>query len=47
MPSCLWVYLPEASENFETVSPEIVEAIRIGEQRFGFGPKEQKRKKRS
>jgi len=41
-----WLYLPEASENFESVSSEIVEAIRIGDQRFGVEPKERKRKKK-
>ena len=41
-----WLYLPEASEDFESVSSEIVEAIRIGDQRFGVEPKERKRKKK-
>ncbi len=41
-----WLYLAEASEDFETVSSEIVEAIRIGDQRFGVEPKERKRKKK-
>ncbi len=40
-----WLYLPEASEDFETVSSKIVEAVRIGDQRFGVEPKERKRKK--
>jgi hypothetical protein len=40
-----WLYLPEASEDFETVSSEIVEAIRIGDLRFGVEPKVRKRKK--
>lgn len=40
-----WLYLPEASEDFETVSSEIVESIRIGDERFGVEPKERKRKK--
>jgi len=39
-----WLYLPENSEDFESVSSEIVEAIRIGDQRFGVEPKERKRK---
>jgi len=42
-----WLYLPEASEDFESVSSEIVEAVRTGDQRFGVEPKERKRKKRS
>jgi hypothetical protein len=40
-----WLYLPEASEDFESVSSEIVEAVRLGDQRFGVEPKERKRKK--
>lgn len=40
-----WLYLPEASEDFETVSSKIMEAIRIGDQRFGVEPKERKRKR--
>ena len=42
-----WLYLAEASENFESVSMDIVEAIRTGDQRFGVEPKERKRKKKS
>jgi hypothetical protein len=38
-----WLYLSENSEDFETVSSEIVEAVRIGDQRFGVEPKERKR----
>jgi hypothetical protein len=41
-----WMYLPENSEDFESVSSEIVNAIRIGEQRFGVEPKERTRGKR-
>jgi len=41
-----WLYLAEASEDFESVSSEIVEAISTGDQRFGVEPKERKRKKR-
>ena len=41
-----WLYLPENSEDFESVSSEIVEAIRIGDQRFGVEPKETKRSKK-
>ena len=40
-----WLYLPEASEDFESFSSWIVEAIRTGDQRFGVEPKERKRKK--
>jgi hypothetical protein len=40
-----WLYLPEASENFESVCSDIVEAIRTGDQRFGVEPKERTRKK--
>jgi hypothetical protein len=40
-----WLYLPEASEDFETASSEIVEAVRTGDRRFGVEPKERKRKK--
>lgn len=39
-----WLYLPEASEDFETVASGIVEAIRVNDQRFGVEPKERKRK---
>jgi hypothetical protein len=39
-----WLYLPENSENFESVSSEIVDAIRIGDERFGVEPKERKRR---
>jgi hypothetical protein len=38
-----WLYLPENSEDFESLSSEIVEAVRIGDQRFGVEPKERKR----
>jgi hypothetical protein len=40
-----WLYLPEASEEFETLSSGIVEAVRNGDQRFGVEPKERRRKK--
>jgi hypothetical protein len=40
-----WLYLPENSEDFESVSSEIVERVRIGDQRFGVEPKERKRRK--
>ena len=35
-----WLYLPEASEDFESMAMEIVEAIRMNDQRFGVEPKE-------
>jgi len=37
-----WLYLAEVSEDFENVSMDIVEAIRIGDQRFGVEPKVRK-----
>ena len=40
-----WLYLPEASENFETVASDIVEIIRINDQRFGVEPKERVKRK--
>ena len=40
-----WLYLAEASEDFESVAMDIVDAIRIGDQRFGVEPKERKRRK--
>ena len=41
-----WLYLPEASEDFETVVQDIVERIRIGDQRLGVEPKERKSRKK-
>jgi hypothetical protein len=41
-----WLYLPEASEDFETVAQEIVEAIRINDPRFGVEPKERVSRKK-
>lgn len=40
-----WLYLPEASEDFESVAQDIVEAVRMNDLRFGVEPKERKRKK--
>jgi len=37
--------LPEAQQNFVTAAMDIIEAIRIGDQRFGVEPTERKRKK--
>jgi hypothetical protein len=42
-----WMYLPENSEDFETVVADIVEAIRIGDERFGVEPKERKRREKA
>ena len=41
-----WMYLAEASEDFETMSTELVEAIRTGDHRFGVEPRERKSRKR-
>jgi hypothetical protein len=41
-----WLYLPEASEDFETVASDIVEAVRMNDQRFGVEPKEKRRRKK-
>ena len=40
-----WLYLREQQEDFESVAQDIVEAIRINDQRFGVEPKERKKKK--
>lgn len=40
-----WLYLPETSENFENVAGDIVEAIRLNDERFGVVPKEKAPKK--
>jgi hypothetical protein len=44
-----WLYLPEATEDFETVASDIVEAVRMNDQRFGVEPKEKvsKRKRKA
>lgn len=43
-----WLYLSEATEDFETVASEVVEAIRMNDERFGVEPKERisKRKRK-
>ncbi len=41
-----WLYLPEASENFESDAQVIVEAIRMNDPRFGVEPKEKIPKKK-
>jgi len=35
-----WLYLFEATEDFETVASDIVEAVRMNDQRFGVEPQE-------
>ena len=44
-----WLYLPEATEDFETAASDIVEAVRMNDQRFGVEPKERvpKRKRKA
>lgn len=44
-----WLYLSEATEDFETVASDIVEAVRMNDPRFGVEPQEQitKRKRKS
>jgi len=44
-----WLYLPEATEDFETVASDIVEVIRMNDLRFGVEPKERvsKRKRKA
>jgi hypothetical protein len=39
-----WLYLPEASEDFESEAADVVEAIRMNDQRFGVETKERKRR---
>lgn len=41
-----WLYLPEATEDFETVASEVVEAIRMNDERFGVEPKERVSKRK-
>jgi hypothetical protein len=35
-----WLYLPEATEEFEPSASDIVDAIKINDERFGVEPKE-------
>ncbi len=44
-----WLYLPEATEDFETVASNIVERVRMNYLRFGVEPQERipKRKRKS
>jgi hypothetical protein len=41
-----WLYLPEATEDFETVASDIVEAVRMNDHRFGVEPKERVSRKK-
>lgn len=41
-----WLYLPEATEDFETVVSDIVDAIRMNDERFGVEPKERVSRKK-
>jgi hypothetical protein len=41
-----WLYLPEAIEDFESVAQDIVESIKMNDQRFGVEPKEKISKKK-
>lgn len=41
-----WLYLPEASEDFESTAMDVVERIRTGDQRFGVEPKERRARKK-
>jgi len=40
-----WLYLPEATEDFESTASDIVETVRMNDVRFGVEPKEKKPKK--
>jgi hypothetical protein len=44
-----WLYLSEATEDFETVASDIVEAVRMNDLRFGVEPQERisKRKRKA
>ncbi|HJW28078.1 MAG TPA: hypothetical protein VJ508_02385 [Saprospiraceae bacterium] len=43
-----WLYLPENQENFESVVIDLVEAIRLGDERIGIEPQVRgSRKKKS
>ena len=41
-----WLYLAENSEDFESTAMDLVEAIRMGDQRIGIEPKERGSRKR-
>ncbi|MBF0551544.1 MAG: hypothetical protein HQK60_13525, partial [Deltaproteobacteria bacterium] len=40
-----WLYLPEDTEDFETVASDIVEALKRNDPRFGVEPKQRKKRK--
>ena len=44
-----WLYWSEATEDFETVASDIIETVRMNDQRFGVEPKERisKRKRKA
>lgn len=42
-----WLYLPEASEDFESAAMDIAEKIRLGDERFGVEPKDKTRGKKA
>ena len=44
-----WLYLSEATEDFETVASDIIETVRMNDERFGVEPKERisKRKRKA
>ncbi|GAB4484294.1 MAG: hypothetical protein OHK006_08240 [Thermodesulfovibrionales bacterium] len=39
-----WIYLPEASEEFESTSSGVVEAVLRNDRRFGVEPQEKKKR---
>ncbi len=41
-----WLYLAENSEDFESTAMDLVEAIRMGDQRIGIEPKERGSRKK-
>lgn len=41
-----WLYLPENQEDFESTAMDLVEAIRLGDQRIGIEPKPRGSRKR-
>ena len=42
-----WLYLQETCENFENVAGDIVEAIRINDNRFGVEPQVKKNRRKT
>jgi hypothetical protein len=41
-----WLYLPENHEDFESTAMDLIEAIRLGDQKFGVEPKPRGSRKR-